>query len=71
MVSKQEREYNYNNLVCILTNTLLVRPSCPILTGLPFNRMDIPKELREYGFVTLLLFFLAGGVLILAGMLID
>jgi len=32
--------------------------------------MDIPKELREYGFVTLLLFFL-GGVLILAGMLID
>lgn len=70
MVSKQEREYNYNNLVCILTNTLLVRPSCPILTGLPFNRMDIPKELREYGFVTLLLFFL-GGVLILAGMLID
>jgi len=71
VVSKQEREYNYNNLVCILTNTLLVRPSCPILTGLPFNRMDIPKELREYGFVTLLLFFLAGGVLILAGMLID
>ena len=71
MVSKQEREYNYNNLVCILTNTLLVRPSCPTLTGLPFNRMDIPKELREYGFVTLLLFFLAGGVLILAGMLID
>ena len=77
MVNTREGVFNnwyiYIIYTYILTNTLLIRPPCPNLTGLPFNRNDNPRELR-YGFATvllLLLFFFVVGVFILAGMLLS